>query len=69
MGGEWDGPKPVCFGLNQENDYSMEKPPTILFRHHSGPIGIIQGGSVLNVNNSPIDSSSKNKLTYIMSFS
>jgi len=29
----------------------------------------IQGGPVLNVNNSPFDSPSKNKLTYIMSFS
>jgi hypothetical protein len=22
VGGEWDGQKPVCFGLNQENDYA-----------------------------------------------
>jgi len=29
---------------------------------------VIQGGPVLNVINSPIDSPSKNKLTYIMSF-
>jgi len=29
----------------------------------------VQGGPVLNVNNSPIHSQLKNKLTYIMSFS
>lgn len=22
LGGEWDGSKPSCFGLNQENDYA-----------------------------------------------
>lgn len=56
MGGEWDGPKPSCFGLNQENDYSMEKPPTILFRHELGPIAqsnegklIVYPGTVLHM--------------------
>ena len=24
VGGEWDGQKPVCFGLNQENDYACK---------------------------------------------
>lgn len=22
LGGDWDGSKPSCFGLNQENDYA-----------------------------------------------
>jgi hypothetical protein len=22
--GEWDGQRPVCFGLNQENDYARK---------------------------------------------
>ncbi|XP_065167243.1 CUB and sushi domain-containing protein 3-like isoform X3 [Atheta coriaria] len=47
MGGEWDGPKPSCFGLNQENDYSMEKPPTILFRHQLGPIAQSNDGKLI----------------------
>lgn len=47
MGGEWDGPKPSCFGLNQENDYSMEKPPTILFRHELGPIAQSNDGKLI----------------------
>lgn len=47
MGGEWDGPKPACFGLNQENDYSMEKPPTILFRHQLGPIAQSNDGKLI----------------------
>lgn len=56
MGGEWDGVKPTCYGLNQENDYSMEKPPTILFRHQLGPIAqsnegklIVYPGTVLHM--------------------
>ncbi|XP_066142350.1 sushi, von Willebrand factor type A, EGF and pentraxin domain-containing protein 1 [Euwallacea fornicatus] len=47
MGGGWDGPKPSCFGLNQENDYSMEKPPTILFRHQLGPIAQSNDGKLI----------------------
>lgn len=47
MGGEWDGHNPVCFGLNQENDYSMEKPPTILFRHQLGPIAQSNDGKLI----------------------
>ncbi|XP_060533491.1 sushi, von Willebrand factor type A, EGF and pentraxin domain-containing protein 1 isoform X2 [Cylas formicarius] len=47
MGGDWDGPKPACFGLNQENDYSMEKPPTILFRHQLGPIAQSNDGKLI----------------------
>ncbi|XP_017775518.1 PREDICTED: CUB and sushi domain-containing protein 3 isoform X2 [Nicrophorus vespilloides] len=47
MGGEWDGQKPACFGLNQENDYSMEKPPTILFRHQLGPIAQSNDGKLI----------------------
>uniref|UniRef100_A0A336LXT8 CSON007528 protein n=1 Tax=Culicoides sonorensis TaxID=179676 RepID=A0A336LXT8_CULSO len=35
---KWTGSKPHCIGLNQENDYAMEKAPTILFRHQNGPI-------------------------------
>ncbi|CAG9821323.1 unnamed protein product [Phaedon cochleariae] len=56
MGGDWDGLKPTCFGLNQANDYSMEKPPTILFRHQLGPIAqsnegklIVYPGTVLHM--------------------
>ncbi|KAJ8978205.1 hypothetical protein NQ317_014721 [Molorchus minor] len=47
MGGEWDGLKPTCFGLNQANDYSMEKPPTILFRHQLGPIAQSNDGKLI----------------------
>lgn len=24
VGGSWDGVKPTCFGLNQENDYASK---------------------------------------------
>jgi hypothetical protein len=24
IGGSWDGVKPTCFGLNQENDYASK---------------------------------------------
>lgn len=47
IGGEWDGQKPSCFGLNQENDYAMEKPPTILFRHQNGPIAQSNDGKLI----------------------
>lgn len=47
MGGEWDGPKPTCVGLNQENDFSMELPPTILFRHNLGPIAQSNDGKLI----------------------
>ncbi|XP_063237081.1 sushi, von Willebrand factor type A, EGF and pentraxin domain-containing protein 1 isoform X2 [Bacillus rossius redtenbacheri] len=47
VGGEWDGQKPVCFGLNQENDYALEKPPTILFRHQLGPIAQSNDGRLV----------------------
>ncbi|XP_041978220.1 uncharacterized protein LOC121732407 isoform X2 [Aricia agestis] len=47
IGGVWDGVKPTCFGLNQENDYAMEKPPTILFRHSNGPIAQSNDGKLL----------------------
>ncbi|XP_059474921.1 sushi, von Willebrand factor type A, EGF and pentraxin domain-containing protein 1-like isoform X2 [Neocloeon triangulifer] len=45
--GEWDGQKPVCFGLNQENEYALEKPPTILFRHQLGPIAQSNDGKLI----------------------
>nr|XP_014289884.1 sushi, von Willebrand factor type A, EGF and pentraxin domain-containing protein 1 isoform X2 [Halyomorpha halys] len=45
--GEWDGQRPSCFGLNQENDYALEKPPTILFRHESGPIAQSNDGKMI----------------------
>ncbi|XP_039298453.1 sushi, von Willebrand factor type A, EGF and pentraxin domain-containing protein 1 isoform X2 [Nilaparvata lugens] len=45
--GEWDGQRPVCFGLNQENDYALEKPPTILFRHQLGPIAQSNQGTLI----------------------
>ncbi|CAB3368986.1 Hypothetical predicted protein [Cloeon dipterum] len=45
--GEWDGQKPVCFGLNQENEYALEKPPTILFRHQLGPIAQSNDGRLI----------------------
>ncbi|KAG1697888.1 Protein lev-9 [Nymphon striatum] len=47
MNGEWDGIKPACFGLSQENDYALEKPPTILFRHQLGPIAQTNDGKLL----------------------
>ncbi|CAB3232406.1 unnamed protein product [Arctia plantaginis] len=47
IGGSWDGVKPSCFGLNQENDYAMERPPTILFRHSQGPIAQTNDGKLL----------------------
>ncbi|GLH01650.1 Locomotion-related protein Hikaru genki, partial [Gryllus bimaculatus] len=47
VAGEWDGQKPVCFGLNQENDYALEKPPTILFRHQLGPIAQSNDGRLV----------------------
>ncbi|XP_023218660.1 sushi, von Willebrand factor type A, EGF and pentraxin domain-containing protein 1-like isoform X2 [Centruroides sculpturatus] len=45
--GEWDGVKPSCFGLSQENDYALEKPPTILFRHQLGPIAQSNDGKLI----------------------
>ncbi|XP_018896895.2 sushi, von Willebrand factor type A, EGF and pentraxin domain-containing protein 1 isoform X2 [Bemisia tabaci] len=47
VGGEWEGQKPSCFGLNQENDYALEKPPTILFRHQQGPIAQSNDGKLI----------------------
>ncbi|CAG2116797.1 unnamed protein product, partial [Medioppia subpectinata] len=54
--GEWDGDRPQCFGLSQENDYALEKPPTILFRHQLGPIAqsvdgklIVYPGTILHL--------------------
>ncbi|XP_037959565.1 uncharacterized protein LOC119688947 isoform X2 [Teleopsis dalmanni] len=44
---EWTGTKPACFGLNQENDYAMEKAPTILFRHQNGPIAQSNDGKLI----------------------
>ncbi|KAL0277452.1 UNVERIFIED_CONTAM: hypothetical protein PYX00_004721 [Menopon gallinae] len=56
VNGKWNASKPVCFGLNQENDYALEKPPTILFRHQLGPIAqsnegklIVYPGTVLHM--------------------
>lgn len=45
--GDWDGVKPSCFGLSQENDYALEKPPTILFRHQLGPIAQSNDGKLV----------------------
>ncbi|CAL4084147.1 unnamed protein product, partial [Meganyctiphanes norvegica] len=45
--GTWTGEKPVCFGLNQESDYALEKPPTILFRHARGPIAQSNDGKLV----------------------
>lgn len=47
MGGDWDGTKPACYGLNQANDYSMAKAPTILFRHQLGPIAQSNDGKLI----------------------
>ncbi|XP_031335519.1 sushi, von Willebrand factor type A, EGF and pentraxin domain-containing protein 1-like isoform X3 [Photinus pyralis] len=47
LNGKWDNPQPSCFGLNQEFDYSMEKPPTILFRHELGPIAQSNEGKLI----------------------
>uniref|UniRef100_A0A0P5PLV4 Sushi, von Willebrand factor type A, EGF and n=1 Tax=Daphnia magna TaxID=35525 RepID=A0A0P5PLV4_9CRUS len=45
--GDWTGMKPACFGLSQENDYALEKPPTILFRHQLGPIAQSNDGRLI----------------------
>ncbi|XP_022257368.1 protein lev-9-like, partial [Limulus polyphemus] len=45
--GEWTGVKPSCYGLSQENNYALEDPPTILFRHHLGPIAQSNDGKLL----------------------
>ncbi|XP_055934154.1 sushi, von Willebrand factor type A, EGF and pentraxin domain-containing protein 1-like isoform X3 [Argiope bruennichi] len=45
--GDWDGVKPSCYGLSQENDYALEKPPTILFRHQLGPIAQSNEGKLI----------------------
>ncbi|KAG7173717.1 Locomotion-related protein Hikaru genki-like 2 [Homarus americanus] len=54
--GQWSGDKPACFGLNQENDYSLDKPPTILFRNENGPMAqsnegkmVVYPGTVLHL--------------------
>ncbi|KAI5725568.1 hypothetical protein M8J77_017209 [Diaphorina citri] len=47
VNGEWDGDKATCFGLNQENDYAFEKPPTILLRHQLGPIAQSNDGKLI----------------------
>ncbi|XP_017849130.1 uncharacterized protein LOC108604254 isoform X1 [Drosophila busckii] len=44
---EWTNTKPICSGLNQENDYAMEKAPTILFRHQNGPIAQSNDGKLI----------------------
>ncbi|XP_055372262.1 uncharacterized protein LOC129606153 isoform X4 [Condylostylus longicornis] len=44
---EWTGVKPQCLGLNQENDYAMEKAPTVLFRHENGPIAQSNDGKLI----------------------
>ncbi|GAB0099339.1 locomotion-related protein Hikaru genki [Sergentomyia squamirostris] len=44
---EWNVSKPICYGLNQENDYAMEKSPTILFRHQNGPIAQSNDGKLI----------------------
>lgn len=50
----WSGQKPHCYGLNQENDYAMEKPPTILFRHENGPISQSNDGKLIVYPNATI---------------
>ncbi|KOB66896.1 Sushi, von Willebrand factor type A, EGF and pentraxin domain-containing protein 1, partial [Operophtera brumata] len=47
VGGAWDGVQPTCLGLNQEKDYAMDKPPTILFRYSNGPIAQTNDGKLL----------------------
>ncbi|EDW76217.2 uncharacterized protein Dwil_GK14777, isoform C [Drosophila willistoni] len=44
---EWTNIKPMCSGLNQENDFAMEKAPTILFRHQNGPIAQSNDGKLI----------------------
>ncbi|XP_076061125.1 hig-anchoring scaffold protein isoform X2 [Oratosquilla oratoria] len=45
--GVWQGEKPTCFGLNQENDYALEKPPTILLRNMMGPMAQTNDGKLI----------------------
>ncbi|KAF5269827.1 hypothetical protein FQR65_LT05873 [Abscondita terminalis] len=47
VNGRWDNHQPSCYGLNQQFDYSMEKPPTILFRHELGPIAQSNEGKLV----------------------
>ncbi|XP_071532550.1 LOW QUALITY PROTEIN: sushi, von Willebrand factor type A, EGF and pentraxin domain-containing protein 1-like [Panulirus ornatus] len=45
--GVWTGDKPACVGLNQENDYSVDKAPTILFRNERGPMAQSNDGKLV----------------------
>ena len=38
VGGHFSGEVTRCVGLNQEHEYKLDQPPTILFRHKDGPI-------------------------------
>ncbi|XP_042893956.1 complement receptor type 2-like [Penaeus japonicus] len=45
--GQWTGNKSVCVGLNQESNYSLDKPPTILFRNEKGPMAQSNDGKLV----------------------
>ncbi|XP_027195567.2 sushi, von Willebrand factor type A, EGF and pentraxin domain-containing protein 1-like isoform X1 [Dermatophagoides pteronyssinus] len=54
--GIWSRSDPYCAGLSQEYDYSLDKPPTILFRNQLGPIAqsfqgklIVYPGTILHL--------------------
>ncbi|XP_042217249.1 complement factor H-like isoform X2 [Homarus americanus] len=47
LNGYWTSGSPVCFGLNREYDYALDRPPTILFRHKNGPIAQTNDGRLL----------------------
>lgn len=47
VGGHWDGDAPRCIGLSQQYNYSIEKPPTILFRHMNGQIAQSNDGQLV----------------------
>ena len=47
MGGHFSGEVSRCVGLNQEHDYKLDQPPTILFRHKDGPIAQSNMGELI----------------------
>nr|XP_045606863.1 sushi, von Willebrand factor type A, EGF and pentraxin domain-containing protein 1-like [Procambarus clarkii] len=47
LNGYWSTAAPVCFALNREHDYALDRPPTILFRHKNGPIAQTNDGRLL----------------------
>ncbi|XP_069937241.1 sushi, von Willebrand factor type A, EGF and pentraxin domain-containing protein 1 [Cherax quadricarinatus] len=47
LNGYWSSAAPLCFALNREHDFALDRPPTILFRHKNGPIAQTNDGRLL----------------------